>query len=89
MTDGREPGVYDKSIEDSGTSISVKFANLLLLRRGCDNKTDFPAKKDQCGVCRGKDKCLGCDDVPNSGAKISKLFLIIVIDIIFIQNIQL
>lgn len=68
MTDNRDPGVYDKSIQDSGTSISDKFANLLLLRRGCDNKTDFAAKNDRCGVCRGKDECVACDGVPNSNA---------------------
>ena len=73
MTDNRNPGVHDKSIQDNGTSISKKFVNFLLLRQGCDNKTDFPARIDRCGVCRGKDKCVGCDDVPNSNATESKL----------------
>lgn len=75
MTDNRNPGVHDKSIEDNGTSISKKFVNFLLLRRGCDNRTDFPARNDRCGVCRGKDECVACDSVPYSNATISKLFL--------------
>ena len=73
MTDNRNPGVHDKSIQDNGTSISKKFINFLLLRQGCDNKTDFPARMDRCGVCRGKDKGVGCDNVPNSNATESKL----------------
>ncbi|KAL9974081.1 hypothetical protein ACROYT_G011080 [Oculina patagonica] len=72
MSDNRQPGVYDTSIQESSTSISVKFANLLLLRMGCDNKTNFPARNDRCGVCRGKNKCVKCDDQPNSGATINK-----------------
>ena len=53
--------------------VSKKFVNFLLLRRGCDNKTDFIARNDRCGVCRGKDACVKCDGVPNSNATISKL----------------
>ena len=73
MTDGRNPGVHEKSIEDNDTSISKKFANFVLLRRGCDNNTDFIARNDRCGVCRGKDLCVKCDGVPNSNATRSKL----------------
>lgn len=78
MTDGNVPGLFNTTIL-SETSVSKKLVNLLLLRRGCDNKTDFAAKKDRCGVCRGGDECVACDDVPNSNATISKYILLIII----------
>ena len=71
MSDGRKPGVHNRSVL-LGTSVSEDLANLLLLRRGCDNKTNFAAKKDRCGVCRGRDRCVKCDNQPNSNATISK-----------------
>ena len=88
MSENRKPGIYAASILKSGTSFSKGFANLLLLRQGCDNRTDFAAVNDRCGVCRGKDKCVKCDNQPNSNARISKLFHSIVAFFVIQSNLH-
>ena len=71
--DGRSNGFHllGDLTNDPVKSLSRRTLTLLIHREGCDGKTDFLGRNDRCGVCRGKDNCVGCDGVPNSGARIS------------------
>ena len=68
-SDGKEVGLQNCTLsKDHNSSLSHNELTFRPLRKGCDGHFGSLQKKDLCNVCGGDNKCLGCDQVPNSGA---------------------
>ena len=76
--DGSDNSTSGKRVvntSDVANTITRDPLFLVVDRLGCDKRPGSMATSDECGECRGRGRCIGCDGKANSGAKYGKCWL--------------
>ena len=75
QSDDRANGTWEQftSFNSMNGSLGLPVVKGVVTRKGCDGRPGSRGQVDRCGKCGGDGKsCLGCDNVVNSGARLSK-----------------
>jgi hypothetical protein len=70
--DNRSTGAQCVVLNTTKTSFSQRTSSMIATRLGCNQIPGSMATEDLCGVCGGKNDCVGCDGEPNSDAQTGK-----------------